>query len=689
MQHIYRYSFIVIIFLLASLSLTLRAQETISASIPSAASTRAERLGITHINSAEIPADPTRYANAYGLGAVWTRYPIYWPRIEAQAGQYTWADYDRVVADDVAHGMNTNAVLLGIPDFHRDKFSIKGLDEPIFADGTDEPKPDVPFNPANPWASFVYQTVMRYKPGGTLAQQNGWGPESGVRVWEAWNEPDLVQFWQGGVEDYARLLKVMYIAAHHADPEAIVMFGGLVYTDENNNWLAMALLIYSADPMAEKYNYFFDAVAVHAYGYPWRSGWLVLYARETMDAYKIRRPIWLNETGVAVWDDYPGPTWLLPPAKHPNKVSSQQQAWYIIQSAAHAWAQGADKVMYHQLYDDCGDEGAGTDFPPHNGELCVAGQACFGSAFGLYRNPAGSVCYSQHPQPGTSRPAAQAFRLLATLFSQPDFGNGQLEQVNGITAIHFDRPVTQERLHVIWNRSLQPAQYYLTAQSDTATLYTLTGEQIITTDNRGRYLLALPPAIPDDYVGLRQGDVTGIGGPPVIVVEKTRDAILEQRMPLKITSSYLDFVPSEAVLSAPLPTDLPSQAAILLTPPASPLDVTHVPIPPEEDFVPPITFVNPLPEVSEQTFLVQWSAQDEGEIDHYLMWVRMDEGEWIPWIETQRTEAYFTGQLGSRYQFAAWAVDKGGNWSENVTLMPQATTQMPPDPNATIEPQVP
>ncbi|NJS39854.1 MAG: hypothetical protein HC783_13525, partial [Rhodobacteraceae bacterium] len=307
-------------------------------------------------------------------------------------------------------------------------------------------------------------------------------------------------------------------------------FQGREVPTEDSNWLAMLLRIYSGDPLAEANNYFFDAVAVHSYGYPWRSGWLVLYARETMDAYKIRRPIWLNENGVAIWDDYPGPTWLVPPAKRPNKVSSQQQAWYIIQSAAHAWAQGADKVMYHQLYDDCGDEGAGSDFPPHNGELCVAGQACFGSAFGLYRNLAGSVCYSQHPQPGTPRPAAQAFRLLATLFGPPNFGNGQLEQVNGITAIHFDRPATQERLHVIWNRSFQAAQYYLTAQSDVATLYTLNGQQTITADKKGRYLVALPPALPDDYVGLRQGDVSGIGGPPIIVVEKTRDALLEQRM---------------------------------------------------------------------------------------------------------------------------------------------------------------
>jgi hypothetical protein len=54
---------------------------------------------------------------------------------------------------------------------------------------------------------------------------------------------------------YTRLLKVAYLAAHAADPNAIVMYGGLVYANEENNWLAMSLRIYSADPMAEAHNY--------------------------------------------------------------------------------------------------------------------------------------------------------------------------------------------------------------------------------------------------------------------------------------------------------------------------------------------------------------------------------------------------------------------------------------------------
>src|SRR3569832_1340747 len=110
MPRIHRYRFVMIALLLVGMSLTLRAQESVAAAAPAspAGVIRADRLGITHINSAEIPTDPNRYANAYALGAVWTRYPVYWPRIETQAGQYTWGDYDRVVTADVENGMNTN-----------------------------------------------------------------------------------------------------------------------------------------------------------------------------------------------------------------------------------------------------------------------------------------------------------------------------------------------------------------------------------------------------------------------------------------------------------------------------------------------------------------------------------------------------------------------------------------------------
>jgi hypothetical protein len=86
--------------------------------------------------------------------------------------------------------------------------------------------------------------------------------------------------------------------------------------------------------------------------------------------------------------------------------------------------------------------------------------------------------------------------------------------------------------------------------------------------------------------------------------------------------------------------------------------------------------MEPLPVVSPVTFLVRWGAQDNGQVVRYLVWVKVDAGDWLPWLETARTEGYYTGVPGSLYSFAVWAVDAAGNWSDNVSPVAQATTRV-------------
>jgi hypothetical protein len=270
---------------------------------------RADRLGITFISSVDNHNSSDRYRNALLLGAGWNRWPLYWNRVESAPGQYDWAAYDSLVRDDMAQGLQINAILLGIPGFFNEDNRPRGLNEPIYTDGSDTPGPGKTLNPANTWANFVKRAVERYQPGGLLAQVNGWPLEKGVRVWEIWNEPDHRPFWQGSINDYARLLKVAYIVIKQADPNATVMFGGLLFST-GDNWLARVLAVYQQDAeTAAANNWYFDVVAVHSYNYPWRTGWLTQWVKDSMKAYGIDKPIWFNETGVAVWDDYPGPIW--------------------------------------------------------------------------------------------------------------------------------------------------------------------------------------------------------------------------------------------------------------------------------------------------------------------------------------------------------------------------------------------
>jgi hypothetical protein len=178
-------------------------------------------FGVVFISSAEDRAPGSsrtpqsleqQYANGLSTGAAWNRWPLYWFNIEQSPGAFNWATQDATIQADIVHGLQLNAILLGTPGFYTtdarisrpprprpgqlsldaaERATPQGLFEPIFADGTDTPAPGKTPNPANKWANFVWLAVNRYKPGGALAQANGWPAGAGVTHWEMWNEPDL------------------------------------------------------------------------------------------------------------------------------------------------------------------------------------------------------------------------------------------------------------------------------------------------------------------------------------------------------------------------------------------------------------------------------------------------------------------------------------------------------------------
>ena len=154
------------------------AQNTAAEPADEPAYIRSPRLGINHISLPETAVSADRYHKALVLGAGWNRWPLYWDRVEPEPGEFEWADYDRLVSDDLAYGLNLNVILLGTPAFYRDGVRISGLHQPIFSDSSDSPRADKTINPKNPWANFVYQAVTRYKPGGILAEEQGWDDAS-------------------------------------------------------------------------------------------------------------------------------------------------------------------------------------------------------------------------------------------------------------------------------------------------------------------------------------------------------------------------------------------------------------------------------------------------------------------------------------------------------------------------------
>jgi len=499
---------------------------------------RSERFGLCFVSSAEAPADSDRYEKATSTGAIWNRWPFYWDTIEKSSGQFDWSAHDAVVIADIAQGFKIDAILLRTPHFYAtsglktlppprieqkpfpfpnfgtSRFAEvqrigtvcstsppRNLYEPVFDDGTDIPGDGKSVNPNNYWARFVYETVRRYKPGGVLAQQNNWPPGVGISHWEVWNEPDYSFFWSGSVEDYYRLLKVAYLAAKLADPDCFVLLGGLAIGIDPS-WFPNLLQVMANDPdkgLQIACNHYFDVLAIHVYSHSWATYYFTRWASYLLRKYNLgEKPIWINESGVPVWNDYPGP------AHDPNspyRATMEEQAAYVIQNFAYGLYAGAEKVFHFQLYDDCGNNSPEDEF---------------GDAFGLMRNRSDAVCFPNHPNPNTPRPSYTAYKVASFQFAEV-VPLWRYTPNNKEERIAFYRPSTGERVLVLWATVGSEVSAKVSATGDRATLISQDGSSGVIFPQDGFYFLDLPAATNQN---LPNDDAYMIGGRPYILVEK-------------------------------------------------------------------------------------------------------------------------------------------------------------------------
>jgi hypothetical protein len=609
----------------------------VSAATPTEADGLLE-YGLDFISAADFPAGEERYQKAIATGAGWNRWPLYWYNVQSGSdpnpASWNWSYGDTVVNADLAHGLETELILLGTPDFYstagdpaiplpdvggriddRDA-SLQGdywissqasppagLYESVFADGSDVPAPGKTINANNHWAWFVYHTVDHYS-------------ALGITHWEIWNEEDYAFFWSGTPGEYARLLKVAYLAAKHADSGAQILFGGLA-NFQQPNFLADVLNVFSSDPLAPSYNWFFDILATHSYAYAWESWYHVWRAGRSLDNYGLTKPIWLNESGSPAWDDYPGPTW---DPDSGYRSTMDEGAAYVIQSAMYAKYAGADVVFHFQLYDDCGNYPAGTDFPPLFGDpadFCQIYNPCAGDAFGLVRNPTDAQCFTQHPSPDTPRPGYNAYQALTTHLTQVEplwrQRPGGDDPYNGPQEwIAFYRPSTGERVLGMWARFGENETAVVPATSTGGVLIDRSGMATPVTPVDDTYTFLLQRATNQNLD--HAPDVYAIGGPPLILVET-------------------DTFPPEVTLTVP-------------------------------PLVPP-------------SFQVSWTGSDLGSgLVDYDLWISNDGGPMMLWLQnTPATSASYVGQPGHTYGFAVVGRDRAGNQGPNP-ILPQASTRV-------------
>ncbi len=502
--------------------------------------TTTTRFGAAFITSAEAPSDDARFQKSVDTGAGMDRWPLYWTNVERSEGEFRWSylpyyDEDRAVIGDVTHGLQPLVILMNTPSFYAtggnqfapmprvgetlqmrsagvgmhgvSSVSAAGsapvrLYEPVFTDGTDIPGPAKTINTNNPWARFVYEAVSRYKPGGVLAQQQGWTAGQGVRHWEIWNEEDYSGFWIGTYSEYARLLKVAYLAARHADPQAKVIFGGLA-NFEKPTWLKDTLSVVNTYPDKDANNWFFDSVAEHNYVRAWDTFNFLYTAWGTLNSYTItNKSLWVTESNVWSCDDGP----ITPPcysggAPVQYRANLEEQAAFVVQSATYAtWinkVMPVETVFHFQMYDDCNDPIPGTTW---------------GGGLGLLRNPTTSPCFNNW-LPNTPRPAYAAFQSVTRNLTDVT-PKWRKRPTPNQELFSFYRPSTQERVMVMWARSYVTETAVISATSTSAQLAWYNGLQTITPTG-GVYTITLPAATNNAFNDLS----APIGGRPYFLIE--------------------------------------------------------------------------------------------------------------------------------------------------------------------------
>ena len=226
-----------------------------------------------------------------------------WGHVEPEPGTFAWDAADGELERDKAEGLTPLPIL--------------AYTAPWASSGPDGDR-GYPPKDFRHYARFVRESVARYR--------------DDITYWEIWNEQNI-SFFKGKIADYVDMLKIASIAAHQADPEARIVFGGTAGVD--SEYIQRCYDLGAAD--------YFDVMAVHPYqwGATFNDGWnreKIEGLRSLMDRWgDAGKPIWLTEIG---WST--------------SEVSDDDQARLLVQSYVSNLAMnhiGVAKVFWFSVKD--------------------------------------------------------------------------------------------------------------------------------------------------------------------------------------------------------------------------------------------------------------------------------------------------------------------------------------------------
>lgn len=253
-----------------------------------------------------------RMVREMGATAIVELFP--WAYIQPREGIYDWHHPDRIIRLARQQGLTVIARLGVVPAWARpdprlQPTSLNYLAPERYAD----------------YAAFVAAFAARYR--------------GMVTHIIPWNEPNLYFEWsfrRVSPEEYVEFLRLVYQAAHAANPEVQILGAALAPTLEPEDGAnGMSDLIYLRRMYAAGGGAYFDALAVHTYGFTLppddppapdrlnfrRAELLFEIMREFGDADK---PIYITESS---WNDHP--RWI-------NAVRPSQRIAYTLAALRHA-----------------------------------------------------------------------------------------------------------------------------------------------------------------------------------------------------------------------------------------------------------------------------------------------------------------------------------------------------------------
>ena len=408
----------------------------------------------------ESPEAPERAAE---LGVAWTRVRFAWHEIQPN-GPQDWNPpwpAERLEAERRA-GREIVALVLGTPRWAQADPKIPGVPRGLYEEES---------RPENLWAAFLRRLATTYPY---------------IRTWIIWNEPDIWDpaypgyTWGGSEADFVRLVRVAYRTLKGLNRENRVLLGAFTYWWDavygRRPYFERFLEALAQDPEAPRYNRYFDGLCVNLYFNPDSIYDLIRWHHERMQAHGFDKPIWLTETNAAPSED---PTWPVP--RPMFRVTLEEQAAFIGQAVALAFAAGAERVAVYKLIDNPTDHFANPE------------------PFGLVR------------EDGTPRPAFQAYRVAIRLLGR--LRDAARVRHDTVAVVEVERADAWVR--VAWSRVPAPQTVILARRGSLRLAVDGLGRPVPVEGLLTGYRVLLPGA----RCAQRLGGACMIGGMPVYIVE--------------------------------------------------------------------------------------------------------------------------------------------------------------------------